>query len=278
MLERNELELRSISLPFFANTWLVIRHFTITTVDKKAKKILFNTYWSSNGWINDDERNISQDEFIYAKKKGLMFEPFSISKNELLKRLKELFNSIPQKLVTDAFLSSLTNKRLDWRSALASYANVQRILSNPNYDEYLLGYGENEDLNVLNFERIKWSGVRHNSGIYNFLDLTLLLKDEITEPKKDDILIFKNILKTIDNSAIGETPSILRDRLSESIKASKNERHSLMEILGCAEILEPLDFNRKEPGKHDWTFPLYWRGEDKYNKTNVERYFSEYGI
>ena len=247
-------------------------------MDTKAKKILFKTYWSSNGWLNENDRNISQEEFLYAKEKGLMFEPFSISKNELLKKLKELFDSIPQKLVTDAFLSSLTNKRLDWRSALASYANVQRILSNPNYDDYLLGYGENEDLNVLNFERIKWSGVRHSSGLYNYLDLSLLLKENITEPKEEDILIFKNILKTISSSPIGETPSKLRDRLSESIKASKNERHTLMEILGCSEILQPLDYNRKEPGKHDWTFVLYWRGEDKYNGQKVEEYFSPYEI
>lgn len=247
-------------------------------MDTKAKKILFKTYWSSNGWLNENDRNISQEEFLYAKEKGLMFEPFSISKNELLKNLKELFNSIPQKLVTDAFLSSLTKKRLDWRSALASYANVQRILSNPNYDDYLLGYGENEDLNVLNFERIKWSGVRHSNGLYNWLDLIILQKENIPKPTTEDIQIMKNILKTIESSITGETPSILRDRLSEVIKASKNERHMLMEILGCAEILQPLDFNRKEPGKHDWTFVLFWRGEDKYNKENCKKYFGEYGI
>lgn len=247
-------------------------------MDTKAKKILFKTYWSSNGWLNENDRNITQEDFLYAKEKGLMFEPFSITKNEFLKSLKELIDSVPQKIVTDAFLSSLSNKRLDWRSALASYVNVRRILSNPNYDDYLLGYGENEDLNVLNFERIKWSGVRHSSGIYNYLDLSLLIKEKITEPKEEDIVIFKNILKTIDSASIGETPSVLRDRLSDSIKVSKNERHMLMEILGCADILQPLDFNRKEPGKHDWTFVLFWRGEDKYNKEKVEKYFGEYGI
>ena len=51
-----------------------------------------------------------------------------------------------------------------------------------------------------------------------------------------------------------------------------------MEILGCAGILKPLRFDRKEPGKHDWTFVLYWRGEDKYDKQNVKKYFAEYGI
>ena len=51
-----------------------------------------------------------------------------------------------------------------------------------------------------------------------------------------------------------------------------------MEILGCADIIKPLSLDRKEPGKHDWTFVLYRRGEDKYDKGNVNYYFGDYSI
>ncbi|UOE39172.1 hypothetical protein [Chryseobacterium oryzae] len=247
-------------------------------MDKKAKNILFKTFWSSQGWLSDENRKLSSEDFEYAKEKGLMFEPISITKKELLEKLRKTVNEIPLSKITNAFLSSLTNKRLDWRSGLASYRNAERILQTNNYSDYLLGFGENEDLNILNFERIKWSGVRHSNGLYNLLDLTLLQKEIIPQPTEIDIQIFQNILDTINTSKIGETPSILRDRLSEVIKSSKNERHMLMEILGCADILQPLRFDRKEPGKHDWTFVLFWRGEDKYNKENVKKYFKEYGI
>ena len=37
-------------------------------MDKKAKDILFKTYWSSKGW--KDERVTDPDNYIYAKEKG----------------------------------------------------------------------------------------------------------------------------------------------------------------------------------------------------------------
>ena len=238
-------------------------------MDKKAKDILFKTYWTSAGWIGDDKRKIDKIEFEYAKEKGLMFEPLTISKSELVEKIETILQKISVKKITDAFLCSLTNKRLDWRSGLASYVNAKRLLVEKNIHDYTYGYGENIDLNVLNFERIKWGGVRHCSGIYNWLDLTLLEKEVIPNPTEQDVEVMKSILDVIDKSEIGETPSKLRNRLKNVLKGSKNEISILMEILACAEILQPLRFDRKIPGKHDWTFVLFWRGEDKYDKENV---------
>ena len=247
-------------------------------MDKKAKDILFKTYWTSSGWTSDEKRKTNPDDFQYAKSKGLMFDNLTISKSELISRLDKILENLPVEIVTNAFLSSLTNKRLDWRSGLASYVKAKRLLTDKSIHQYHFGYGENIDLNVLNFERLKWGGVRHGYGIYNLLDLELINKEVITKPTKADIEQFKNILRTIKSSNPDDTPSKLRDNLANVFKASKNERHMLMEILGCADILQPLKFDRKEPVKHDWTFVLYWRGEDKYNEDNVKTYFGEYGI
>jgi hypothetical protein len=247
-------------------------------VDKKAKDILFKTYWTSVGWVMDENRKIVAEDFEYAKEKGLMFDPLTISKSELISKLDNTIQNISKKKITDAFLCSLTNKRLDLRSGLGSYENGKRLLTEKNINDYYLGYGENRDLNVLNFERIKWGGVRHHSGLYNYLDLSLLEKENVPLPTKNDIEILKSILKVIDNSEHGEPPSKLRDRIKEVYKASKSELSVLMEILGCADIIKPLRFDRKVPGKHDWTFVLHWRGEDKYDKQKVKEYFGEYGI
>lgn len=247
-------------------------------MDKKAKDILFKTYWTSAGWTSDENRKTETAEFEYAKEKGLMFDPLTITKSELSKKLHEIVSITSLKRLTDAFLCSLTNKRLDWRSGLASYANAKRLIKDDNVPDFYFGHGTNQDMNVLNFERIKWDGVRHNNGLYNWLDLTLLNKENIPNPTQQDIETLKSILNVIDNSEVGETPSKLRDRLKEVFKGSKDERHMLMEILGCADILRPLHFDRKEPGKHDWTFVLHWRGEDKYDKQKVRQYFGEYGI
>jgi len=245
-------------------------------MDKKAKDILFKTYWSAAGWKTI--RNTNPEEFEYAKSMGLMFDPLSITKPELISRLDNIANSISLKIITDAFLSSLTNKRLDWRSGLGSYANARRTLTNASTLDYYYDYGANKDLNVLNFERIKWGGVRHSYALYNLLDLELLRNEKVTCPTNDDISIFQGILNTIYGSAPGDTPGKLRDNLKSLLKFSKDETHMLMEILGSAEIIRPLRFDRKEPGKHDWTFITLWRGEDGYDRQKVNFYFGNYGL
>ena len=243
-------------------------------MDKKAKKILFDTYWSSQGWIREPETN--KEDFEYAKSKGLMFDKLTISSDDLIKEIERLLKEIPITKVANAFLSSLTTKRLDWRSGLASYVNAKLILTGNRHNIRDKQYkSENEDLNILNFERIKWSGVRHSDLLYNYLDLTLLEKEEVSNPTAEDILIFKNILGCIDNSEEGEYPSKLRDKLKDVIKGSKDQRHTLMEILGCCEILQPKSTDRPTTGRHDWAFVEYWRGEDKYNKENVESIFGD---
>lgn len=243
-------------------------------MDKKAKQILFNTYWSSTGWKDDDDRNIKPKDFIYAKSKGVMFDNLSITGQELLKNVKILFKSVSLKKVTDAFLSSFTSNRLDWRSGLGSYSNIKRVLEIETFKSEDF---EDEDLNVLNFERIKWGGIRHSQILYNWLDLTLLEKESIPEPTQNDLRIFSDILNSINESPAEETAAKLRDRLKKVFKASKDQRHVLLEILGCSEILKPLSFERLEPSKHDWEFVLFWRGEDKYNSDAVNYFFGNYG-
>jgi len=247
-------------------------------MDKKARDILFKTYWTSAGWTSAENCKTESADFEYAKEKGLMFDPLTISKSELVTRLQKIVQTVSLKKITDAFLSSLTNKRLDWRSGLGSYANAKRLLSDNNINDYFYGHGANNDLNVLNFERIKWGGVRHNNGLYNWLDLTLLNNDNVTKPTEQDIQIMQSILNTILNSENEETPSKLRDRLKDVLKSPKEERQVIMEILGSADIIKPSRYDRKEPGKHDWTFVLHWRGEDKYDKDKVNKYFGKYGI
>lgn len=243
-------------------------------MDKKAKSILFKTYWSSQGWKRDFETD--PIDFEYAKSKGLMFDRISMSMKEVKSNLQDLISRIDKKKITDGFLSSLTNKRLDLRSAIASYSNAKLILNGKREFYRPETEYENEDLNVLNFERIKWSGVRHSDLLYNYLDLKLFEKENISEPTELDIKTFKDILYCISSSEFGDYPGKLRDRLKDFMKGSKNERHTIMEILGCCEILLPKSYDRPTTGRHDWAFVEYWRGEDKFNKEVVDEYFGRY--
>lgn len=95
-------------------------------MDKKAKNILFQTYWSGKGW--KEKPAAAPDDFIYAKEKGLMFDPVTISHDQCIDQIIELVNSISSELVVKAFLSSLSARRLDWRSGIASYYIAKLII------------------------------------------------------------------------------------------------------------------------------------------------------
>ncbi|MFB2683780.1 hypothetical protein ACE02B_00935 [Shewanella mangrovisoli] len=272
-------------------------------MDKKAKRILFSTYWK-NGWIDVKNRSLSESDFSYAKSKGLMFDPLTIAHDECILAITALVRGISQTQVTKGFLSSLTSRRLDWRSSLASYAIAQKILSHqyapvisgtsytdgkPTAHSYTCGicrdsqYGirgsesYNEmDINVFNFERIKWGGVRHGDILYTYFDLSQFINADIPEPTSDDIAYFRAILTIIETSDPSDYPSALEKRLASVIKSSKAERQILIEILVSLGVLKPRCFDRQRKGKNDWVFAEYWRGEDKYCQQTVDHLFGEY--
>lgn len=253
-------------------------------MDLNAKKILFDTYWSSKGW--KDNPTTANEDFAYAKSKGVMFDNLGISHDDCIKELKLLITEISKKKITDAFLSSLSTRRLDWRSALGSYSNALKFdIHNfeldvttrhscricEGYDDYA-----DEDLNVLNFERIKWGGVRHSSILYNLLDLQIFMTLEIPTPTEYDFMIFNKILEIIDSSQFNDFPSQLEKNISGVFPASKDERRTLLEILSCCGILEPKDYNRPYRGASDWHFIECWRGQDKYDINALQFYFGKY--
>lgn len=101
-------------------------------------------------------------------------------------------------------------------------------------------------------------------------DLQQFEREQIQKPLKEDVDIFKNILKVIETSNADDYPGKLETRLKSVLKSSKSERQVLIEILAAIEILKPKRFDRPIKGKDDWTFVGYWRGEDKYDLETVK--------
>ncbi|MCU8062401.1 MULTISPECIES: hypothetical protein [unclassified Shewanella] len=272
-------------------------------MDKKAKKILFSTYWK-NGWIDSKDRLLSDGDFEYAKSQGLMFDPISISHDDCIDTIAKVVKIISRAQIAKGFLSSLTTRRLDLRSSLSSYSIAKNIpehkytpvISGTSYSDgkptshsYTCGvcrdckYGirgshnyNNTDINVLNFERIKWGGVRHGDILYTYFDLNQFINTDIPDPTDEDLNCFKEILNTIESSEPTDYPSALEKRLAKVVKSSKAERQVLIEILASIGVLRPRSYNRPSKGKNDWVFAEYWRGEDKYCHKTVDEYFGKY--
>lgn len=263
-------------------------------MDNKAKKILLNTFWTSAGWKGTHDP-FAGDDFDYAKSKGLMFDPVTITHDEMIQRLQELHGAISKEQVATAFLHSLSTKKVHLRSALSSWALTsrlpvhtyeQRSSVQPNYSscgdcnfhrlmsdrEYI-----NQDLNVLNFERVKWGGVRLNWLLYCWMDLELFSKEDPVECTAEDVAILSGMLEAVQACGDHDSARLLEKRWKDVVPSSKNERDVLMEIWGYTGLLVPLDTPRKgKGGSSDFESMAEWQGNDGYSLEALEYYFGAF--
>ncbi len=139
-----------------------------------------------------------------------MFDPVRVSHDDIVKRAIAAVRAVKRQFVADAFVVSLSSRRLDLRSALGNFAAFQHIAKHPAPRDRepcpVCGdYGrrkQQEDLNVLNFERFKWGGVRHDQPLYASMDLNLFRKLARVTPKPEDVAVFKGVLKAIEAAAL----------------------------------------------------------------------------
>lgn len=277
----------------FNNVMTEIRGFVM---DQKAKKILMQTYWQSGRW-RAEGATYTVEDFQYAKDKGLMFDRLTISHDECIDRLRQLHDVfLTKELVIQAFLHSLSTRKVHLRSALSSwaltydlpthayherpvdsvsysacgYCNEQKIMSKEMY--------VNEDLNVLNFERIKWGGIRLNWLLYCLLDLECLVKEQqVFTVCEEDVAILKKMVEAIESCQDTDAARQLEKRWKDVFKSNQYERDVVMEIWGYAGILVSKNDFRKERGRGtDFMSMATWRGQDGYSQEKLKFYFGSY--
>jgi hypothetical protein len=263
-------------------------------VDKRALKILFDAFWSPAGWKPESSRGPSNEDFKYAKSQGMMFDPAMLDHKQAQSDLRNSIQQLDRRRVADAFLSSLSTRRLDWRSAFGSYVVFQHM---PSHNELNAGghcgicgmyLSQNEEnLNLLNFERLKWGGVRHDHVTYAALDLGLFLKEPAARPVVEDVRIFQSVMDTIRTVPVETTSAGLQAHFAKSLKSNKAERDILVALLGFCGILSTLDHpgysdsyvscsERRLPDRRfiDMAYPACWWGASAgVNEAKLHDYF-----
>lgn len=208
--------------------------------DKRALKTLFTTYWSSSGWRPEDQQTTNPADFDHAKRAGVMFDPLVIDHDALIARLLRARDALTLRAVADGFLASLSTRRLDLRSAIGSYACFAHLTAHAftPRDGHCTVCGtyayrtEGEDLNVLNFERHKWGGVRHNQPLYAMLDLECFASEPVPAVTDEDVAIFRALLAAIEGAPPRISATALQASLPKPLAANKAEREIIIEILG----------------------------------------------
>ena len=264
--------------------------------DRKALKILFDTHWSGGGWLDQDKQRTPRKDLAYAKKAGMMFAPITVTHDDIIKMALSARKPVTARRVANAFVSSLTSRRLDLRSSLGSFAVVQHLPRHKlmrldgsrecalcgTYDDKTC-----ENLSVLNFERHKWGGVRHDQPLYAGFDLGLFNKLPAATPTKDDIQALRNIFTIIKSAPRWVSSAELEQGLRLAIKSNKDERDNVVAILGFCGILGTRSHpgyrtsfvpvtHRELPARRfvDMSYPAcWWTRKDGLNKRAIDYWF-----
>jgi hypothetical protein len=275
-------------------------------IDPKARKILFTQHWNAWGWRNDERLNISPEDLAYAKAKDMMFDPVDMDHDALVAALITERDKIDPLTVGRAFLASLSSRRLDLRSALGSYA-VARDFPDHRFDpaasallptgnrlcghcEYcVLKTPEPINLNVLNFQRFKFGGLRFDQLEYMWFDLWRFNQTEQINPTEEDHALMRAILDTIAQVPPDRRLTVARKTLTGVFKSNSSERRVLCDILAIAGLLQPKDqpsyldgFVRLEDREHsglhfdDYSYPAgLWHGRDGINPDALAFWFPD---
>lgn len=252
-------------------------------IDPRAQKILFDTFWTSKGWTGRDARTIPAADRAYAMAHGMMFERRDVDHDALVADALRARDSVSLAAASGHFLASLSARRPDLRSGLASRVLADRLTRHhfargPSFVcATCLGYAEyrDTDLDVLQFERHKWGGVRHGDLMYLWFDLSQLALAAPSTPTDEDRALFARVLEAAAHAAPKDTPGKLSQALKDVLPSTKQERDQLVEILAAAGVLAASNPSR---GSGEFAQAGAWRGADGYDRAAVVRLFGAHGV
>ncbi len=263
--------------------------------DKKAHKILFDTYWDGGGWRR--EPTVSGEDFAYACEAGLMFPAAELSHAEVVGRVGAAWRALSREWVSNAFLVSLGSRQLEYRSALGSYAIGRNFVEHDfeGQGRYcsICGMIENParpyDLSEFNFERYKWGGVQHELPAFMAFDLEQFASLARVEASEQDVAVMRQIIEVVRRCRADAKARELEKSLAAVIKSNQAEREVLVQVLAYCGILQPAArasyfttfvkySERRYPAANrlDWSYPAcWWRGADGVNQQALDDYFPQ---
>lgn len=261
----------------------------------RGKKILFKTFWCSSGWCS---RPPLPEEFALAREEGYMFDPAEyLTHDETLQRLCDVLGKISPADVANAFVYSLSNRALAYRSALGSYYYALAIPAHSHEPDSTCCFCNWDAMadpcnfsgyNVFSFERHKWGGVRHTSPEYALFDLEQFLLLPKVMPSEADWDILKSLLQTMQELPASKKAGAYRDLITKKklLKSNKDEVAKLLDILGICGVLSGanapcycdrfVDVCQRSPLEHtnDFAYPVNrWHVSDGVNEERFKKVF-----
>lgn len=276
----------------------------------KGLKILLKLYRDTDFANNAPLTDGQKADFELAKSEGYMFDyPQPVSHAETMERLSVLLEKISREDVANAFLYSLSTRRLEYRSALASYYYAVAI---PEHENAPDGYGVctvcgfkewkrgkqtgvktaafTDGFNRFNYLRYKYGGSLGIDFNFALFDLEQFVKLPRVSPGDEDIEILKRILGCVGklegwrDKVAKLQKAVIHEKI---LKTNADEMSQLLEALGICGVLT----DRKYPAFEEkfvtfdeirslqfseWDYPInMWRA---FCGVNKERLLKVFGI
>jgi hypothetical protein len=253
-----------------------------TQIDLRARRILFDAYWSAKGWnIPRDEP--SAEDLAYAKSVGVMFDREELTHDIAVRRIVAAKARVWLAAAAESFMASLCLRQVHLRPALASYYAVQRVELHPFVGHpHCATCGQfkrwEHDFNPTNFARLKWGAVPRSFMI----DHAFILERFVVEPQphatdEDRDLLFQ-LLTVADGLPADARARDLEQAWRPLLRSNREERDVLIEILSACGVLSPSRRTRSDvrriPLKSNWTdAAALWRGDDRVNREQASMLF-----
>jgi hypothetical protein len=272
-------------------------------VDPKALRILTQMWWSSRGWRVPPELPSAED-FAYARGAGLLFDAPQIDHDQLPLQIRRTVLRISVDDVSEAFVSSLSSRRLDLRSALASFVigravpihsfplrHSVKVVICPVCGALAPQSHRPADWNRFSFERHRWGGVWIHDPYFLAFDLEQFAAGDHPVATHDDWELMRDLLKVIREASAADAnlrPGGLANAIRVVLpKSNESQRRKVVQALAAIGVLEPqahqsfrngwVEFgSRPDPPepKSNWFYPSgFWRGSDGVNVSAVREFF-----
>ncbi|MHB8954945.1 MAG: hypothetical protein ACYC4U_18385 [Pirellulaceae bacterium] len=269
--------------------------------NERAFKLLTKACWSSSGWKS--KLDLTRDEIVYLESAGFAPPKRELTHEQCVAWAFESLSGISAERVSAAFVWSLTSRQLEYRSALGSFAYLHLMADHPfmrtrGFSSDLCmtcGFGRKcsltqKDFIILNFERHKWGGVRHDDLDFSAYDLEMFARLPEVSPSPKDWEALKAILNAATEETTGKSVGALKKAIRNIIKSNDAEADTLCHILSYAGILAVDDhrgfdgrfvsFARRADArpKSDQRYPLNcWKGPG-YQRDAIRYWFPKIAV
>lgn len=266
--------------------------------DERAVKLLTKACWSSTGWKS--KLDLTPQELAYLKSAGFAPDKRELTHDECLAWALDVLQRTSRDRVRKAFVWSLTSRQLEYRSALGSLAYLHSM---PNHtferarrfsSEICATCGSGKkctvtqkDFIILNFERHKWGGVRHDDLEFMAFDLEMFARLPEVSPSAQDWQALQSMIHAAGEASTGKSVGALKKAIRTIVKSNDAEADTLCHILSYVGILAAdehrgfdgpfVPFAEREDArpKSDQRYPLNcWKGPG-YQRAAVRCWFPE---